>query len=146
AILGLLCLTALGLVATQTRPFKNYLRRLVIRQASEYLNATLYIDRLQGSLLTGLELDGVTLRHENQPSVSIETVTLEYDPIAMIRAGLVLKHLTLDHPTVLLERDSRGWNFNRFVKTSQNSAHGSPPITFETVTINDGRLLVRNGE
>src|SRR5262245_9275665 len=142
--LALLFLIAMALVATQTGLFKNYLRRAVVWQASEYLNGALTIDRLEGSVLTGVVLKGVALHHENQTPVAVKTLTLRYDPFTMIRSGLILASLTLDQPTISFERDSRGWNFSRFVKTRQSAGGGSPPITIEALTVNDGRLIVRD--
>ena len=43
----------------------------------------------------------------------------------------------------LLTRDDAGWNFNRFVKTRRNTGgRGAPPVTMESIAINDGRLIV----
>ena len=71
AILAVLFLVAIGLVATQTGLFRNYVRSLIVKQAAQYLNGTLTIERLRGSVLTGVELDGVALHHEGQTVVEI---------------------------------------------------------------------------
>jgi TamB, inner membrane protein subunit of TAM complex len=143
-LLALLLLIALALVATQTTFFKSYLRGLVARQASQYLNGTLTIDRLTGSVLTGIELHEVALVHEGRRAVAMKKMTVQYDPITMIRQGLVLMSLTLDDPTVVFERDASGWNFNRFVKTRKSSSRGSPPLTIEALHVNNGHLIVRD--
>src|ERR1700746_1098207 len=59
AVLVVLCVIGAALVTTQTGWFKDYLRGLVVRQAAQYLNGTLTIEHLKGSVLTGIELDGV---------------------------------------------------------------------------------------
>src|SRR5262245_38897954 len=143
-VLALLFLIAVALVTTQTGFFKNYLRGLVVRQASQYLNGTLTIERLRGSVLTGVQLDGVALIHEGRPTIAMKTMTVQYDPVTMIKQGLILRSLTLDEPTVLFERDDAGWNFNRFVKTRKSSGKGSPPLTIEALHVNDGHVIVRD--
>jgi hypothetical protein len=83
AVLVVLFLIGAALVTTQTGWFKNYLRGVVVRQAAQYLNGTLSIERLRGSVLTGIELDGVALHHEGQTAVAIDRLTVGYDPIMM---------------------------------------------------------------
>jgi autotransporter translocation and assembly factor TamB len=145
AVLVLLCLVAGALLATQTGWFKNYLRGVVVNQAAQYLNGTLTVERLRGTVLTGIVLEGVALHHEGQTAVAIDTLTVNYDPVTMVRQGLILKTLTLDRPTILLQRDDAGWNFNRFVKTRKNTGgKGAPPLTIQTLNFNDGRLIVRD--
>ena len=54
------------LAAVQTGWAKNQLRALVIRQANQYLTATLDIGRLEGSLVRGLTLGDVTLSRDGR--------------------------------------------------------------------------------
>jgi hypothetical protein len=145
AVLAVLFLVAVGLVATQTGLFRTYLRGVIVKQAAQYLNGTLTVEHLGGSVLTGVVLDGVELHHEGQTAVAMKTLTVEYDPVTMIRQGLILRSLTLDDPTVLLQRDDAGWNFNRFVKTRKNtSGTGAPPLTIEALNVNNGHLIVKD--
>lgn len=145
AVLAVLFLIAVALAATQTGWFKNYLRGIVVKQAAQYLNGALTVEHLRGSVLTGIVLEGVALHHEGQIAVAMDALTVEYDPITMVRQGLILKTLTLDRPTILLRRDEAGWNFNRFVKTRKNTGgKGAPPLTIEILNFNDGHLIVRD--
>jgi hypothetical protein len=145
AVLVVLCLIGAALVTTQTGWFKDYLRGVVERQAAQYLNGTLSIQRLQGSVLTGIELDGVALHHEGQTAVAIDKLFVAYEPITMIREGLILRSLRLEGPTVLLQRDNAGWNFNRFVKTRKNTGgKGAPPLTIETLSVSNGHVIVKD--
>ena len=61
------------------------------RQAAQYLNGTLTIERLGGSVLTGIELEGVALHHEGQTAVAMDKLTVRYSPITMISQGLILE-------------------------------------------------------
>jgi hypothetical protein len=145
AVLVVLFLIGAALVTTQTSWFKNYLRGLVVRQAAQYLTGTLTIDRLQGNVLTGIELDGVSLQHEGQTAVAMDKLFVAYEPITMIRQGLILKSLRLERPTVLLQRDNAGWNFNRFVKTRKNTGgKGAPPLTIENLSVSNGHVIVKD--
>lgn len=145
-VIALVLLIAAGLAVTQTGWFKNWLRQQVVAQAGQYLNGSLTIERLSGSVFTDIELDGVALHHEGQTAVAMDKLTVRYSPMNMISNGLILDVLILDRPTILLQRDNAGWNFNRFVKTRQNTGgRGAPPITMDAVTINDGHVIVKDG-
>ena len=47
-------LVVVAIVATQTAWFRDWLRRYVMREADDYLNAKLAITRLEGNLFTGI--------------------------------------------------------------------------------------------
>jgi uncharacterized protein involved in outer membrane biogenesis len=144
-VVTLVLLIAAALAVTQTGWFKNWLRQRVVAQAGQYLNGSLTIERLGGSVLTNVELDGVALHHEGQTAVAMDKLTVRYSALNMISNGLVLDALVLDRPTILLQRDNAGWNFNRFVKTRQNTGgRGAPPITMDAVTINNGHVIVKD--
>ena len=145
AVLSLVILLGAGVAVTQTSWFKNWLRQKAVSQAAQYLNGELTITRLSGNVFTGVALEGVSLRHEGQTAVAMDKLTVEYSPITMISEGLILDSMTLDNPTILLQRDNAGWNFNRFVKTRRNTGgRGAPPITMNAITINNGHMIVKD--
>jgi len=145
AVLSIVILLGAGVAVTQTSWFKNWLRQKAVSQAAQYLNGELTIARLGGNIFTGVELQGVALHHEGQTVVRMDKLTVAYSPMTMISVGVVLDSLALDNPTFLLQRDAAGWNFNRFVKTRQNTGgRGAPPITMESIVINNGHLIVKD--
>jgi hypothetical protein len=144
-VLTLLIVLGAGVAVTQTSWFKNWLRQKAVSQAAQYLNGELTIRRLSGNLFTGVALEGVALRHEGQTAVAVDRLTVEYSPLTMISHGVVLDSLTLDNPTILVQRDNAGWNVSRFVKTRRNTGgRGAPPIEMTSVVINDGHVIVRD--
>ena len=145
AALSLVILLGAGVAVTQTSWFKNWLRQKAVSQAAQYLNGELTITRLSGNVFTGIALEGVALRHEGQTAVAMDRLTVAYSPMAMISDGLVFDSMTLDNPTILLQRDNAGWNFNRFVKTRRNTGgRGAPPITMDSIAINNGHVIVKD--
>jgi TamB, inner membrane protein subunit of TAM complex len=145
AVLSVVILIGAGVAVTQTTWFKNWLRQKAVSQAAQYLNGELTITRLSGNIFTGVLLEGVQLHHEGQTAVAMDKLTVEYSPLTMISEGLILESMTLDNPTILLQRDNAGWNFRRFVKTRQNTGgRGAPPITMESIVINNGHLLIKD--
>ena len=145
AVLALVILLGAGVAVTQTSWFKNWLRQKAVSQAAQYLNGELTITRLSGNIFTGVALEGVTLRHEGQPAVAMDKLTVEYSPLTMISEGVILDSMTLDSPTILMRRDDAGWNFSRFVKTRRNTGgRGAPPITMQSIVINNGHVIVND--
>ena len=55
-----------GLSVVETGWAKNRIRDLLVRQANEYLTATLTIGRLEGSLLRGIAIPPVLLRQADE--------------------------------------------------------------------------------
>ena len=145
AVLSLVILLGAGVAVTQTSWFKNWLRQKAVSQAAQYLNGELTITRLSGNIFTGLALEGVALHHEGQTAVEMDRLTVEYSPLTMISDGLIFDSMTLENPSILLQRDDAGWNFNRFVKTRRNTGgRGAPPITMQSIVINNGHVIVKD--
>ena len=144
-VLALVIVLGAGVAVTQTGWFKNWLRQKAVSQAAQYLNGELTIQRLGGNLFTGVELEGVALRHEGRTAVAVDRLTVAYSPLTMITGGVVLDSMTLDSPTILIERDSAGWNVNRFVKTRRNTGgRGAPPLAMESIVINNGHVIIND--
>ena len=144
-VLSIVVLLGAGVAVTQTSWFKNWLRQKAVSQAAQYLNGELSIARLSGNIFTGVALEGVRLRHEGQTAVAMDKLTVEYSPLTMVSEGVVLDSMTLDNPTILLQRDDAGWNFSRFVKTRRNTGgRGAPPITMQSIVINNGHVIVND--
>lgn len=146
AVLALVILLGAGVAVTQTSWFKNWLRQKAVSQAAQYLNGELTITRLGGNVFTGVELEGVALRHEGQTAVAMDKLIVNYSLWTMIAEGVILDSMTLENPTILLQRNNAGWNFSRFVKTRQNTGgRGAPPITMESIVIINGHVILKDG-
>ena len=130
-------------IVSQTSPFKEWVRGVVVRQAARYLNGTLHITRLRGSLFTSVELEGVTLQHEGETAVAAEHITVRYHPLTLIRDGILLDNLTLVKPVIYLERGAGGWNFSRFLKTRERGGT-RPSIGLQNVEITAGRVEIHD--
>src|SRR5438477_12856741 len=85
-----LVLVGLGLGTIETAWGRNQLRRLVIRQAHQYLTASLEIERLEGSLFSGIELEGIRLSVNGRTLVSIESASATYSLRELFASGTVI--------------------------------------------------------
>ena len=81
-------LLVVAIVTTQTAWFRDWLRRYVIREADGYLNGTLAIQRLDGNLFTGIEIEGVSLTQGRQTIFAAKDVGLNYSVWDLISGGV----------------------------------------------------------
>jgi uncharacterized protein involved in outer membrane biogenesis len=100
----ILLVVGLAFAAFETGWGKNLLRELIIRQANQYLTATLEIDRLQGSLIRGLQLTNVRLSQDGRVLVTIDDVSLSYSLRELFDRGVVIRRIRLTRPRVTAGR------------------------------------------
>src|SRR6476660_10024838 len=93
AVLFTLVLVVVALVVLQTGWAKNQIRALIVREANQYLTATLSIGGLQGSLVRGLELSDITLSREGKTIISIDSVALSYSIRELIDRGTSIRQI-----------------------------------------------------
>src|SRR5688572_6876596 len=74
-------------IVSQTAWFKNWLRGYIVREASQYLNGTLSIGRLDGNLLFGLEMENVAVSMDGSQVVAVRDLGLDYSVFELISKG-----------------------------------------------------------
>src|ERR1041385_3013380 len=89
---------AAAIIVSQTAWFKNWLRVYIVREANQYLNGTLSIQRLGGSLFFGIEMENVALSMDGSQVVAVKDLGLDYNAFELIARGLSVDNIRLDHP------------------------------------------------
>ena len=84
-----LAFVGIGVAAIETGWAKNRIRDLIVRQANEYLTATLTIGRLEGSLFRGLQLGDINLARGNRTLIHVDEISLVYSIRELIDRGTV---------------------------------------------------------
>src|SRR5689334_6089993 len=77
-LLAIVVIVLIALGVLETGWSKNAIRQVIVRQANQYLTATLEIDELSGSFLGGIELKGVRLSRNQEKLIGIDRVALAY--------------------------------------------------------------------
>jgi translocation and assembly module TamB len=134
-------LLIVAVAATQTSWFKDWLRRYVTREAEQYLNARLVIERLDGNLFTGIELQGVSLVHGTETVIAAKDVGLDYNAFDFVSGGIVIDAIRINEPTIRLARNADGWNVAGLVKEQAQEADREGPAR----TVHVGTIGVSNG-
>ena len=87
----LLAIALLAVAVVETGWAKNRLRDLIVRQANQYLTATLSIGRLEGSLFRGLQLGDISLGRDGRTLIRIDEVALTYSIQELFQRGVVIR-------------------------------------------------------
>ncbi|HWF84728.1 MAG TPA: hypothetical protein VG222_07785, partial [Vicinamibacterales bacterium] len=143
-----LALIGAGIGVLETGWAKNEIRTLIVRQANEYLTATLEIGRLEGSLLRGLRLRDIRLARDNKAIVTIDEIDLSYSLRELWQNGTVIRRIRLTRPHVVGAKQADGrWNLGALVrreaKQQQRSGPGRP-IEILSIEVIDGTVRLND--
>jgi translocation and assembly module TamB len=143
-----LLLVVFLLAIAQTSWGHERVRGLIVSQANRFLTGTLDIASLDGSLVRGLELRGVTLSQGGEPVVAIESVRLAYSIRDLIEGGTRIRSLVLERPRIVAAKQPDGrWNLSALIRRdTQRKRSGGPnrAITIEQLEIHDGTVVFRS--
>src|SRR6266404_1069297 len=137
--------TAAAIIVSQTAWFKNWLRGYIVREANQYLNGTLSIQRLGGSLFFGIEMENIAVSMDGTDVVAVKDLGLDYNVFEFISRGLSVDNIRLDKPVIYLRRDGDTWSLSRLVKKQATEADRqgpAKPITIDDIGVSDGQILV----
>lgn len=136
------------LAVVETGWGKNQIRQLIIREANQYLTATLEIGKLQGSLLRGIQLGDVSLSRNGETVVHIDDVSVDYSIDELLQRGTSIRRIRLARPRFLVAREADGrWNLGALIKqdTQQNERRGpGRPIHILAIEITDADITLRD--
>jgi len=139
-----LVLVGVALAAVETGWGKNQIRELIVAQANRYLTASLEIDRIDGSLLRGIQLVGVRLARDSRLLISIDRVALSYSIRELVDRGTVIRSLRLEHPHVVGAKQADGrWDLGTLIRRQvrqQERTGPGRPIQIQAITVVDGTV------
>jgi autotransporter translocation and assembly factor TamB len=147
-ILFVLIVVGLGIAAVETGWAKNRLRDLIVRQANNYLTATLTIGSLEGSLFRGLQLGDISLTRDGRTLIHVDEIALSYSIRELIDRGTVIRRVRLTRPYVVGSKMPDGrWDLGALVKReSQEQERTGPgrPIHIQSIEVIDGHVFLRD--
>jgi hypothetical protein len=149
---GLLIGLSLGalviLVLTQTDRGRARVLEFTLEYAAERLNGTLEVGRLEGNLLTGARLYGVTLRGpEGLPFLVADSAFVEYSLRTIAGDEIVLDRVDLYHADIHLVQlpGDTLWNFDRiFSDTLPGRPEATPrlPIVVRRGLLHESNAVI----
>jgi len=143
-----LVLVGVGLAVLETVWAKEAIRSLIVRQANQYLTATLSIGRLEGSLLRGIALADVSVAREGRTLIQIERIALSYSIRELVQAGVVVRRVQVTRPRIVGSRRPDGrWDLGALVRRDareQERTGPNRPIEVQSIEIIDGRISLHD--
>jgi len=136
---------ALALIVSQTPWFRDWLRRYMVREASQYVNGDVSIGALGGDLFYGIQLGDVSVDVNGEHIVTLKRVEVKYSIAELIASGITVRQIRLEQPFVLLRHDTSGWNIASLVKRERQEANRQGPgrpVSLPDIEIVDGRFTV----
>ena len=144
----ILAVTGVVIAVLETGWAKDQLRALVVRQANQYLTATLNIGRLEGSLFRGLTLGNVTLSRDGHPIIAIDEVSLSYNVRELWQNGTVIRRVVVTRPRVVAAKLSDGrWDLGALVKRDASQQKRTGPgraIAIQAIELVDASVTLRD--
>src|SRR4051794_29999590 len=136
------------MAAVETGWAKNQIRNLIVRQANNYLTATLTIGRLEGSLFRGLQLGDISLTRDGHTLIHVDEIALSYSIRELIDRGTVIRRVQLTRPYVVGSKMPEGhWDLGALVKRdSREQERSGPgrPIQVQSIEVTDGHVYLRD--
>lgn len=133
----LVLLVALA-VFTQTSAFRGWVREAIERQAETYLRGELSIGRVEGNLITGIDLYDVRLTVDGETVAAADRVSAVYDLLDLIGGPIALSGLTIERPTVHVRSTDEGLNIANLLEPGPDDR--ARPFSLEGVDIVDGTV------
>lgn len=145
-VLALLAGATLAVVTvSQTAWFKNWLRGYVVRQASQYINGRLDIDRLEGDLFHGVAFERVTIAMDGTDVVSADEISARYSLLQLLTQGLTIDEVRVVKPRVRLRREGEAWNVANVIKDQPDDPEAQDagsPLAIDVIRIEGGSVVV----
>ena len=154
AVVSLCVLVALGaivvgvaLFASRSEYGQTAMRQAIEARVKSSINGTVHIGRISGGFLTGVTIDSLELR-DDEDSLFVATgkVTLHYDPRDLVDRRLYFRSVELEHPAIVLrQHENWQWNYRRLFRMGANKPKSrGPERGFGDFVILDS-VHIRNG-
>ena len=148
AVAAVAVLLAAALAFVESGWGKDRLRGLIVSQAAQYLDASLEIGHLEGSLVGGVRLSGVRLSRNGRDLVTIDDISLGYSLRDLLGRRIVVTRIALTRPRVTFSRTSDGrWDLLTLVRRRAAAPPPTgPPRLFDlsSIRVTDGTVTLRD--
>ena len=135
-----------AMIVSQTSWFKNWLRGYIVREAHQYLNGTVSIERLGGNLFFGVEMENIGLSLDGSQVVAVKDLGIDYSVFELLTSGSI-RSIRIDKPIIYLRRDGDAWSLSRLVKKQETEADRrgpTKPIGIDSIGISGGSVIFQS--
>src|SRR4030042_4328798 len=124
---GLLLVTLLLAVFSQTQFFRDRLRAAALSTLDSLLDAEVQLGNLSGNLVTGFSIDHISIKVQKDFFLIAQRVDLQYDLLQIPGKTISIDALRIVRPEIKLLRGTDGqWNLLRMIRpTPEDTAGGA---------------------
>jgi len=130
-----------GWGASQSAWGRNEVRQLVEQQAARFLDGTLKVDGISGSLVGGVTLNGVRFTHQDRDVFVATTVDVRFNLVGWMRGRREIASIRIVNPVIRIAEQRLNWDTAGWVRPRQSTGGPSRPVLFPSIEIVNGRLL-----
>jgi translocation and assembly module TamB len=143
-VAALVLVMAAGVAVVRTPWFRDWLRHLVVRQATAAINGTVEVGGISGSLFRDVTLHGVVVSQGGRPTLEIPALSARYDVVQMLFGRMAVDELILFNPSISIVQERDGWNIARLIRTRQQGPEEAPrSLAIGQIRVVDGRASVQ---
>lgn len=107
---------------TQTQYFRDTLRTFALAELDSALIAKVSLGEIHGNLVTGFQIDGMSMTLDGDTIVSTSHLDLQYDLFEIPGKTIAVQSLVLDRPVVRILRGHNGvWNLGRIARPTSDT-------------------------
>ena len=128
---------------TQTRSFKIYLRDFLLQESLTAINGELHLGVIEGNLITGFTINGVTVTESDIEILSAQRVELKYDPLGLFFKRVGVGNVVIVKPSIHIYRSLDGsTNIGRLIKqTPTDTASSAWNIDIKRLELADAEVF-----
>ncbi len=117
---------------SQTSTFREMLRTKLIEIANQELNGKVYVERIDGTILSSIILHNTNITMEGDTLFKSETIELKTSPLKILFKIIYLRKFELRNAQLSLTRDENGeLNITRLFPAAEDTDEASSPFPFK---------------
>lgn len=120
---------------------RGQVRQVIERQAASFLDGTLKVGRVTGSLVSGVTLEDVTFERQGEPAFAAARIDVRYNLWSLARGGREISDIRLVDLVVRLNESSGHWSASDWVKPRPNTGGPMSPFVLSRIEVVNGRVL-----
>ena len=138
-VLIIVAIIILLLIFIQTRPFKNFIRVLIVKNINKNLHeADFMMGRIEGNFFSHLSLKDIKIENEKETIIEITSIDLKYSLGAVFTKNITIEHILLAESNIILSQGEENlWNLQKIFpeKAAPESKTGKEPSPSPSWTI-----------
>ncbi|MBN1638960.1 MAG: AsmA family protein, partial [Ignavibacteriales bacterium] len=113
-LISILGLIVIALLLMQTHFFKEILREEIISKVNAIINGKLNIERIEGTIITSLDLYNTSIVNNKDTLFFAEKIELNYNPFSLLLKIISIDEILISDAQINLLQDKNGnWNYEK---------------------------------